>query len=134
MSGEASFDPSKRDLCDDGNCLGVIVGGKCNVCGAAATAAPRDPGSGGSGGSGDGDGAGVGAPRDPGSGDSGGSPVAALDGGPRDPGSGGGGAAVMAAADHDSFDPGRQLCSDGACTGVLGSDGKCKECGRSAAS
>ena len=31
-------------------------------------------------------------------------------------------------------DEDRQLCPDGACTGLLGSDGKCKECGRSAAS
>jgi hypothetical protein len=28
------------------------------------------------------------------------------------------------------FDPGRRLCSDGACTGVLDSSGKCKECGK----
>jgi hypothetical protein len=27
----------------------------------------------------------------------------------------------------------RKLCPDGACTGVLGGDGKCKVCGRSAA-
>lgn len=26
----------------------------------------------------------------------------------------------------------RQLCDDGACTGVIGPDGACKECGRSA--
>jgi len=28
---------------------------------------------------------------------------------------------------------GRELCSDGACTGVVGPDGRCKPCGRSAA-
>jgi len=28
----------------------------------------------------------------------------------------------------------RQLCPDGACTGLIGSDGKCKVCGASAAS
>ncbi len=27
----------------------------------------------------------------------------------------------------------RELCSNGACTGVIGDDGKCKVCGRSAA-
>jgi hypothetical protein len=46
------FDES-RELCDDGNCLGVVVGGKCNVCGLTAAAAgtsPRDPGSGQTGG------------------------------------------------------------------------------------
>ena len=26
----------------------------------------------------------------------------------------------------------RELCPDGSCTGVLGADGRCKECGRSA--
>jgi hypothetical protein len=29
------------------------------------------------------------------------------------------------------FDDDRELCPDGACIGVLGSDGKCKVCGRS---
>ena len=115
-----TFDPHDRHLCDDGNCLGVVVGGKCNLCGmASASGAPRDPGSGDSS---------DGSPRDPSSG-GGDTP----DGAPRDPSSGGGGA-MMAAADHDAFDPDRQLCPDGACTGVLGPDGKCKECGRSAAS
>lgn len=28
------------------------------------------------------------------------------------------------------FDPKRRLCPDGACTGVIGSDGRCTECGR----
>ena len=29
------------------------------------------------------------------------------------------------------FDPDdRELCDDGACTGVIGADGRCKECGR----
>ncbi len=30
------------------------------------------------------------------------------------------------------FDANRPLCPDGACVGVLGADGRCKECGRSA--
>jgi hypothetical protein len=113
MSNEASFDPSDRQLCDDGACLGVIVDGKCNVCGSAsASGSPRESGSGG------GSGVAEGSPRDPGSGGSG----------------GGGSSAMMASADTETFDPDRQLCPDGACTGVVGSDGKCKECGRSAAS
>src|SRR5207248_443019 len=34
---------------------------------------------------------------------------------------------------EDDFDPeSRQLCADGSCTGVLGDDGRCKECGKSA--
>jgi hypothetical protein len=43
-----------------------------------------------------------------------------------------------AATDSDeaafSEDEERQLCPDGACTGLIGSDGNCKECGRPAAS
>jgi hypothetical protein len=30
------------------------------------------------------------------------------------------------------FDPGRKLCVDGSCIGVIGPDGRCTECGRSA--
>ena len=30
------------------------------------------------------------------------------------------------------FDPHRRLCPDGACVGVIGEDGRCKVCGRSA--
>jgi hypothetical protein len=30
------------------------------------------------------------------------------------------------------FDPHRRLCPDGACIGVIGSDGHCRVCGRSA--
>lgn len=32
------------------------------------------------------------------------------------------------------FDPKRRLCPDGACTGVIGPDGRCNECGRSVGS
>ncbi len=34
----------------------------------------------------------------------------------------------------EGFDPGRRLCDDGACVGVVGDDGKCHVCGRSAGS
>jgi hypothetical protein len=34
--------------------------------------------------------------------------------------------------DADRFDDDRQLCSDGSCIGVLGTDGKCRQCGRMA--
>jgi hypothetical protein len=30
------------------------------------------------------------------------------------------------------FDPHRRLCPDGACVGVIGDDGRCRVCGRSA--
>jgi hypothetical protein len=32
------------------------------------------------------------------------------------------------------FDEDRQLCPDGACIGVIGPDGRCKECGKLASS
>lgn len=35
---------------------------------------------------------------------------------------------------HDSgesgFDPDRKVCSDGSCTGIIGKNGTCKECGK----
>ncbi|HEX7839359.1 MAG TPA: hypothetical protein VF469_17900 [Kofleriaceae bacterium] len=34
----------------------------------------------------------------------------------------------------EAKDPEHALCPDGACTGVLGDDGRCKQCGKSAAS
>jgi hypothetical protein len=94
-----------RELCADGNCLGVVADGKCNVCGlvAAAGSSPRDPASGQTGGK-------------------------ITDGGAGD---------MVAEGGHTDGtfdDDDRQLCADGACTGLVGSDGKCKECGRSAAS
>jgi len=40
----------------------------------------------------------------------------------------------MTAENENEMDPGfdsrRRLCPDGACVGVIGSDGKCSECGR----
>jgi len=31
-----------------------------------------------------------------------------------------------------SFDPNRRLCSDDSCIGVIGEDGRCRECGKPA--
>jgi hypothetical protein len=89
---EEEFDED-RELCGDGNCLGVIVDGSCNVCGLVAGANAPAPGT----------------------------PAATM---------------VAEGGHTDEFydDEERRLCPDGACTGLLGSDGKCKECGRSAAS
>jgi len=39
-------------------------------------------------------------------------------------------AAVEATPPGESFDDDRELCPDGACTGIIGADGRCKECGR----
>jgi hypothetical protein len=33
-----------------------------------------------------------------------------------------------------SFDPNRRLCSDDSCIGVIGEDGRCRECGKAASS
>lgn len=89
---EGEFD-EERQLCADGNCLGVVVDGRCNVCGLGAAGEP--------------------AP---------GSDAAEMiaEGGHTD------------GADGAFDDDDRKLCSDGACTGLIGSDGKCKECGRAA--
>jgi hypothetical protein len=35
--------------------------------------------------------------------------------------------------EEPEFDPNRRLCPDGACVGVIGPDGKCTVCGRTAA-
>ena len=43
-------------------------------------------------------------------------------------------APLLAAVESESegdFDDDRQLCPDGACTGLLGEDGRCKVCGKS---
>jgi len=40
-------------------------------------------------------------------------------------------AGIAAGGDEDSFDfAKRLLCSDGSCIGVIGPDGRCKECGK----
>jgi hypothetical protein len=35
--------------------------------------------------------------------------------------------------DQTGFDPKRRLCPDGSCVGVINPDGRCTECGRTAA-
>lgn len=111
-AAEDTFD-EQRELCPDGSCVGVLdERGVCKVCGTQGT--PPGPVAEG--------------PRDPGSGHPG---LAAVS--PRDPGSGQP-AGALASADDEAFDEARELCPDGNCIGVLGPDGKCKTCGRSAAS
>jgi hypothetical protein len=39
---------------------------------------------------------------------------------------------VVSGESDGAFDDDRELCPDGACIGILGSDGRCKVCGRSA--
>lgn len=100
-----------RELCSDGNCIGVIgPDGLCTECGR--------PGKGGP----------VAARRDDTASDE---PAAEGD------------CEAPAAADAASSDgtqvvsddddwANRRLCPDGNCIGVIGPDGRCKECGRPA--
>jgi hypothetical protein len=39
---------------------------------------------------------------------------------------------ALRSSDDGAFDPNRRLCSDDACIGVLGDDGRCKMCGKPA--
>ena len=104
----------QRELCPDGGCVGVIGdGGTCSVCGRAApgggperpsAATADDVDDGGDDDDDDDDGG------DDGEGDDG---------------------------DDDDLGPAdapawieRELCSDGACTGVIGDDGHCRVCGK----
>jgi hypothetical protein len=103
QSPEEDFDPSRRRLCPDGACVGVIGDdGICSECGrteaqaAAGDAPPPFQ-------------AGVDASAGPGAPD----------------------AADGASGVSIGFDPTtRRLCDDGACVGVVGDDGVCRVCGR----
>lgn len=105
---QTGFDPNDRELCPDGACIGVIGDdGRCGECGKGA--AKKTPAAG-----------------RKASHDSAPPPTAALvakkssPAGPRE-------------VEGDDFDPDRrELCPDGACIGVIGSDGRCGECGKSA--
>ncbi|MGE5180526.1 MAG: hypothetical protein ACM31C_00620 [Acidobacteriota bacterium] len=103
----------RRQLCPDGACIGVIgADGTCTVCGRAA------PGY---------DGAYRSGPSEPiededeaEAGDDADEKVQEL-------------VDKAEGAVHEVEWKQRELCPDGACTGVIGDDGKCKVCGRSAA-
>ncbi|MBW2482480.1 MAG: hypothetical protein JRF38_21030 [Deltaproteobacteria bacterium] len=105
-------DWGSRILCSDGNCIGVIgPDGHCKECGkkyegTLPTSMVADTQSR----SGDDDAPGDGS-------DSGAQPQPAAD------------ASSGAETDDDDW-ANRQLCSDGNCIGVIGSDGRCKECGK----
>ena len=108
--GKTDFDLEweKRILCSDGNCIGVIgPDGRCKECGrhngAEASAVGKD--------------------------DSGESLVPEPDDDLTDPDD----HLEAIAEDDEKMDmewENRRLCSDGNCIGVIGSDRKCKECGK----
>jgi hypothetical protein len=90
------FDPARRELCPDDTCVGVIgADGHCRECGiigAWARTHSRNQGL-----------------------------VAA------------GGEGLANKPFDDLLADDRELCPDGACIGLIGPDGRCKQCGRSAA-
>jgi hypothetical protein len=101
------FDPSRRRLCPDGSCVGLLdESGRCKECGKTASgeveavAAPAFD-----------DSEDVGFTPDP------------------DQESNQDQAQDELAADG-GFDPKRKLCPDGACVGVIGADGRCGVCGQ----
>ena len=93
------FDPSRRRLCPDGACVGLLDdSGRCKECGRTASGQVE--------------------PRSEpvwDEAESQGEEVAET--APAEDGARGG------------FDPNRKLCPDGACVGVIGADGRCKVCG-----
>jgi hypothetical protein len=99
----------KRQLCSDGNCIGVIgPDGRCKECGKPgemevppAELASEDPEASG---------------------------AEAYDDSEAPDGTGD--AEEPEATDDDDWEN-RRLCPDGNCIGVIGPDGRCKECGRS---
>ncbi|HJZ85636.1 MAG TPA: hypothetical protein VKN99_10725 [Polyangia bacterium] len=101
------LDLETRELCPDGACIGVIgPDGRCGECGRTRAEAEAE-----------------GAPF------SAGADLYGDD----DAGDAAGGAAAGAADDAAGLDEDRELCPDGACIGVIGPDGRCRECGRSRA-
>jgi hypothetical protein len=102
------FDADRRELCPDGNCTGVLDDdGVCKVCGARGTPPLSRPAR-----AEDAVADALGAAEATGAAEV----VAAV---------------VPSAAGSEDFDD-RRLCPDGDCIGLLGADGRCKVCGRSA--
>ena len=102
------FDPSRRRLCPDGACVGLLdEAGRCKVCGLTASGEV------------------VAAAASP-----------LYDESPSDDDADEGGDVVSAAGDEPeagdvvAFSAKRKLCPDGACIGVIGENGRCKVCGQ----
>ena len=142
MTPEEGFEPARRELCPDGDCIGLIgADGRCKVCGTVSPSAVADPRH-----------QGMVAPRagqpdegEPGEDDDrelcpdgaclgligadgrcnvcgrerahAGEEAWAADGGAA--------GAIEVEGDDDS----RELCPDGGCIGLIGANGRCKVCG-----
>ena len=112
MSDTEKFDPSRRRLCPDGSCVGLLdESGRCKECGRTASGKLEA----------------VGAPAvdDPEE-DVGFDAGVAED----DAGVGEGQGPAPDELSASGFDPKRKLCPDGACVGVIGADGRCSVCGQ----
>lgn len=101
---QAGFDPASRSLCPDELCVGLIgPDGRCKVCGKAGTPPAA------------------------------GLPEAAETSDPPEPAAATDDeASATVGSDSDPAFQDRALCSDDACIGLLGPDGRCKECGKAA--
>ena len=94
------FDPSRRRLCPDGSCVGLLDdSGRCKECGLTASGK-------------------VEARPEPVRDEAESQDDEVVEMAPAEEGGSG------------DFDPKRRLCPDGACVGVLGADNRCKVCGQ----
>jgi hypothetical protein len=120
---QATFDPSKRRLCPDGACVGVIGDdGRCRTCGRANDGS-APPAAFGAGTLDSLDDAGADVDADAAadlSSDHDGAAGAETNGARAGAGNGVAG----------GFRPDRPLCDDGSCVGVIRDDGRCSVCGR----
>lgn len=107
-SSNGTFDPTRRRLCPDGACVGIVgPDGRCGECGRTEAQAA------------------LGEERA-------GAPEGAAPEGEVDVGATEAAAGAQGVATSGGFDPRRRLCDDGACVGVVGDDGTCRVCGRRA--
>jgi len=108
MASESESDStfnSRRRLCPDGSCVGIIgSNGKCTVCGTSDMGEASFP-----------------SPEPPAHEDFEGDDI-----------EGSGSESIGEDADKSSpgFDPNRRLCSDDTCVGVIGEDNRCRVCGK----
>ena len=113
---QASFDPASRSLCPDELCVGLIgQDGRCKVCGKTGT--PPAAGS-------------PDAQDAPDSSDRS-DAEASNDASDLDAATATEASATAAPESDPAFQD-RALCSDDSCIGLLGPDGRCKECGKAA--
>lgn len=124
MSEDLELDLGRRVLCPDGTCTGVIgPDGKCSECGRPGVGVGPSVD------------VGVDVDLAPKAHEHASESDAALTapGSPESPASFGAYEAESGNGET-GFDERRTLCPDGACTGVLGPDGRCPVCGQNAAS